>query len=181
MDKKKPIIIGVSGASGTILALRTIQALSEKNYSIFLVCTETAKQVWQIELGCSVEESINSTKGKITLFENDNLQSEIASGLSPIAGMVIIPCSMGTLSAIAHGVSDNLLERAADVTIKEARTLILVPRETPLSTIHLQNMLKLSKIGIKIIPPMLTFYHHPKSIDDLINFIVNRVVIAIEG
>jgi 4-hydroxy-3-polyprenylbenzoate decarboxylase len=121
-------------------------------------------------------ELFGAEEGQLLLYGKNDWLSPAASGSSAARAMVVCPCSMGTLSSIAHGSSDNLLERAADVIIKERRELILVPRETPYSTIHLENMAKLSKLGVVILPPNPGFYQHPKSIQDLVDFIVARIL-----
>jgi 4-hydroxy-3-polyprenylbenzoate decarboxylase len=126
-----------------------------------------------------VEKHLEAKEGQLRYFDEDNLYAPIASGSSPVDGMVVIPCSMKALSSMAHGFASNLIERAADVTIKEKRKLIIVPRETPLSTIHLRNMLALSEVGCHIIPAMPAFYHHPKKITDMVDFIAGRVLDAL--
>ena len=112
----------------------------------------------------------------LTLHDIEDIRSVIASGSYRVDAMIVVPCSMDTLAAIAGGLSSNLLQRAADVTLKEGRQLLLVTRETPLSAIHLENMLKLARLGVRIVPPMPAFYHHPKSISDLVDFVVGRIL-----
>ncbi|MCB0354086.1 MAG: UbiX family flavin prenyltransferase [Bdellovibrionales bacterium] len=176
-------MVGVTGASGVQYAIRLIQTLVEHRVDLHLVFSEAALRVLQDELG------IKSSQAKLSdvLFESGlpknvhlynpkDIGAAIASGTFPVEGMVIIPCSMGTLGAIAHGLSENLLHRAADVTLKEGRRLILVPRETPVSAIHLENMLKLSRLGVRIAPAMPGFYHRPTSVDDVVDMMVMKVL-----
>lgn len=167
------LIVGISGTSGIIYGIRLLEILKKKDVETHLVLTDIAESILR------EETSLHSSdvKALATYFYNiDDLTALISSGSFRTDGMIIIPCSMKTLSGIAHGYSENLLLRAADVTIKENRRLILVPRETPLSPIHLQNMLDLSRIGIIILPAMPAFYHKPNTIDDLVNFVVGRVL-----
>jgi 4-hydroxy-3-polyprenylbenzoate decarboxylase len=133
--------------------------------------------VWQQELGGSSKQWLGEHSVK-SMPIND-VGAPIASGTYPTSGMVVIPCSMNTLAAIAHGLSSNLLERAADVTIKEGRRLVLVPRETPLSVIHLRNMLTLAELGVKVVPPMPPFYAHPQRIEEVIDHAVARALVAL--
>lgn len=168
-----PTVIGVTGASGTILAFRLIRELLLRYYPVEVVFTEKALQVMHDETalqlrGHSPEEKCRSLLSAIDLgaeylpylqwFGNHDIAAPPASGTHRTQGMVVIPCSMGTLAKIATGISDSLLVRATDVTLKEHRKLIIVPRETPLSSIHLRHMLSLSEMGVRLIPPMLSFY-----------------------
>ncbi|WP_309137239.1 MULTISPECIES: flavin prenyltransferase UbiX [Clostridium] len=172
-------IVGITGASGSIYGVRLIEELIEKDNEVYLVITDNGRKVLEYEVEINFEEwlqNMNKTKGTLKLCEIDDMFSSIASGSFKTDGMVIVPCSMGTLSKIRSGTSDNLLIRAADVIIKEKRKLILIPRETPLSSIHLQNMLFLSDLNVRIIPPMPAFYQKPKTIDDIINITVGRIL-----
>lgn len=176
------IIVGVSGASGVILAHKTIKTLLKFNHTVELVMTSTALTTAHEELGKeygSPKKFIEGLKGSITLHGLYDFMAPIASGSYPVDAMVIIPCSMSTLAGVALGLSDNLLRRAADVCLKEKRPLILVPRETPLSAIHLKHMLTLTEMGAFIIPPVPAWYQHPKSLDDVENFIVGKVLDAL--
>ncbi len=183
MRTKKIFTVGITGASGALYGIRLVQELLKANYKVHLIVTEAGWQVIQEEL---LLETNNREKLLNELFSHnkENLYyhtlreftAPIASGSYQNEGMVIIPCSMGTLSKIAHGTSGNLLERTADVMLKEGRKLVLVPRETPFNQLHLENMLKVSQVGGKIIPAMPGFYQLPKTIDDLINFIVGKVL-----
>ncbi len=179
------ILVGVTGASGSIYAERLIQALVDSVDRIYVVSTATGKQVAAHELAgprpsLSLADLLNN-KGKapsekIRIFSEDDLFSPVASGSSSPTGMVVVPCSMGTLGRIAGGMSTNLIERAADVMLKEAKPLIICPRETPLNRIHLTNMINLIDAGAKILPATPGFYNRPKTVDDLVNFVVGRIM-----
>jgi 4-hydroxy-3-polyprenylbenzoate decarboxylase len=171
---QRPVIVGLTGASGSILGLRLIKELLQLEVHVDLIFSEHAYVVMQQELGVtlegsSIEEKVRSLlkilhldpelyAAQIQLYGNKNIGASPASGTYLHQGMVIAPCSMGTLAHIAQGLSNSLLTRAADVTLKESRPLILMPRETPLNTIHLHNMLRLSQMNVRLIPPMLSFY-----------------------
>lgn len=172
-------IVGITGASGSIYAVRLIEELIKLDNEIFLVATSNGKKVLEYELEINFEEwivEVNKGMGTLVLCDANDMFSPIASGSFKTEGMIIVPCSMGTLSKISNGITDNLLIRAADVMIKEKRKLIIVPRETPLSPIHLQNMLLLSNLNVTIIPPMPAFYTRPKTLDDVINGTVGRLL-----
>ncbi|MBM7624830.1 UbiX family flavin prenyltransferase [Sporohalobacter salinus] len=171
----KRYIVGITGASGSIYAKRLLEVFAAKDFEVYATITNAGQQVWNEEIKVNIRQQLDDNKN-INYLDNQDLSVSIASGSFQTDGMVVIPCSMSTLAAIAQGHSSNLLERAADVTLKEKRQLIVVPRETPLNTIHLENMLKLSKLGADIIPPMPAFYNHPQTIDDLVNFAVGRVL-----
>lgn len=180
----KSYTVAISGASGAIYGIRLIDYLLKKGFKVHLTASSDGISIIKDEVGIDlsgdeskVNESIKKRFGKgIRYFDETNLNAPISSGSVYLDGMVVIPCSMKALSAIAHGFSSNLIERAADVTIKERRRLIIVPRETPLSSIHLRNMLALAEMGVHIIPAMPAFYHNPKSIDQMVDFIVGRVL-----
>jgi len=168
------LIIGISGATGAIYGLRLLETL-KKISGVETHLTITKSAIKTIELEMSLTE--DQVKSLATYYHDvENLAAPIASGSFMVDGMVVVPCSMKTLAGIASGYSDNLLLRAADVTIKERRPLILVTRETPLSPIHLENMLKLARCGVTILPAMPAFYHKPKTIDDLVNQIVGKIL-----
>jgi polyprenyl P-hydroxybenzoate/phenylacrylic acid decarboxylase-like protein len=168
------IIVGVSGASGSILAENLLRAFRlSAEVETHLVVSKGALRTLQLESSLPEEEFLKLAD---KVHPNADLAASIASGSFITNGMVVIPCSMKTLAKIAHGYSDNLLLRAADVCLKERRKLILVTREMPLSTLHLENMLKASQYGAMIMPPMLTFYHHPRTIDDLINHLTGKIL-----
>jgi len=186
-NDKRAIITAMTGASGAAYGLELIQRLAQAGVQQHLLLSRAAEVVLKQEAGITLPD--NTDQKLSVLCEHLNISSELiqaytlkdwfspaASGSAGIKQMVIIPCSMGTLARISGGMSDNLIERAADVILKEKRQLIIVPRETPLSTIHLENMLKLSRMGTHIIPAMPGFYHNPTSVDEIINFIVDRVL-----
>jgi flavin prenyltransferase len=180
----KTFTVGITGASGAIYGVRLVQEILKCGHKVHLVVTEAGWQVFKEELEWdtsnreSVIEKQFAIHGKERLMYHTlrDFNAPIASGSYQNDGMVIIPCSMGTLSGIAHGASGNLLERTADVMLKESRKLILVPRETPLHKIHLENMIKVTEAGGKIVPAMPGFYHLPKSLDDIVNFLVGKVL-----
>lgn len=166
------IIIGITGASGSVYALRLIEVLKNKQYEVHAVVSHSGWEVLDYELGITKE--ILRQKVDV-LHEVNNIGASIASGSFKNHAMIVVPCSMKTLACIANGISDNLLTRAADVTLKEGRPLIIVPRETPLNVIHLENMLRLAKAGAKIIPACPAFYHKPNTIEDLVDMLVGKI------
>ncbi|MDF2723291.1 MAG: putative aromatic acid decarboxylase [Paenibacillus sp.] len=176
-------VVGITGASGAIYGVRLCESLLASGLPVHLVITDAGWRVLHEELDWDAAHRQKTIAEKFARFElqpryypiND-IGASIASGSFRTAGMAIVPCSMGTLSGIAHGASGNLLERAADVMLKEGRTLLLVPRETPLHAIHLENMLKLARLGIRIVPAMPAFYHKPVSMDELVDFMVGKVM-----
>jgi 4-hydroxy-3-polyprenylbenzoate decarboxylase len=167
--KNFPLLLGITGASGAIYAKRFLQQAKKQNVAIELIVTKTGEAVLKHE-GC--EDILQQQK----IHEIDNFFAPPATGSSKYLGMVILPCSMGTLGKIAAGTSENLLIRAADVCIKENRPLVLVPREMPFSEIHLENMLKLKRAGTTIIPACPHFYNHPKSIEELADTVVEKIL-----
>lgn len=168
------IIVGITGATGTIYGVRLLEVLKGiENVSVYLVMSEWAEKNLAIE----TEYTLDYVKGLADFnCGYRDLAAGISSGSFITEGMIILPCSMKTLSSIANGFDDNLISRAAGVMIKESRRLILCPRETPLSPIHLENMLKLSRIGVKMMPPMPAFYNKPQTIDDIINHHIMKVL-----
>lgn len=180
-------IVAITGASGSIYAQRLLHELINAGHHVQLIVSTHGEQVLNFELGLSLggnlfnkqhnwHEMLNCDKTSLELFDNNDISASIASGSFPKAGMIVIPCSMGTLGRITTGTSSNLIERAADVTLKERQQLILVTRETPLNLIHLRNMVAATEAGAEIMPPMPFFYHHPTSIDDLVNAFVGRLL-----
>lgn len=168
------LIIGVTGATGIILAIRLLEVLRvNEDVNVHLIMSEWAERNLEIETDYPIDY-IKSLADEVHNYLD--LSAKTSSGSFITEGMIIVPCSMKTLSSIANGYSDNLISRTADVAIKEGRKLVLCPRETPLSPIHLENMLKLSKIGVKIVPPMPAFYNRPKSLDDIINHNVMKIL-----
>lgn len=175
----KRIVVGLTGASGSIYFLKLLDTLMEQEVLIHIIATEHGSMVLEYETGVKLEEQVERLKdrgGKITLENNNNLFSGVASGSYQCDAMVIIPCSMSTMAEIGNGITKNLLTRAADVFIKEKRKLVIVPRETPLSTIHLKNMYELSTLGVTILPAMPGFYNHPQTIDDMVQFVVGKTL-----
>ena len=173
------IVVGITGASGAVYGITLLEQLQALGVETHLILSKWAN--------CTIELETNHTSESTArladfCYSADNQAAPVSSGSFLHQGMVIAPCSMKTLSAIAHGYADNLISRAADVTIKENRKLILVPRESPLSAIHLENMLKLASLGVIIMPPMPAFYHKPKNIEDIILHTTGRILdhLAIE-
>ncbi|MGI8424770.1 MAG: UbiX family flavin prenyltransferase [Chloroflexota bacterium] len=178
---KRPLVVGITGASGHLLVKRCVEQLLEYRYPLLLVCTGPGRRVWAEELDEDISVALDQwrARGDVTVYNVNDIGAPIASGGLVTLGMLVAPCSMGTLSGIATGAAGNLLERAADVTIKEYRPLVLVPRETPLSPIHLENMLTLARIGVRIVPPMPAFYLRPKTVEQLVGQLVPRVLSAL--
>lgn len=182
------LTLAITGASGTIYAKRTLQLLSESGVvkTINLIMSGTAATVAQVELGVNLRDpnaaKINSWLGLaddsklIRYWRLDNLAAKPSSGSNKQNGMIIVPCSMGTLGAIASGAGTNLIHRAADVCLKEGRKLVVVPRETPYNEIHLENMLRLSRAGARIMPASPGFYHRPQTVDDLVEHLCYRIL-----
>ena len=168
------LVIGIAGASGVIYAVRLLEVLHDvKNVETHLVLSDAARQTIGYETNFTVEKVIELADVKHSI---KNIAASISSGSFKTMGMVVVPCSMKTLSGIAMSFSDNLLLRAADVTLKDRRPLVLLPRETPLHLGHLRLMVQVSEMGAILIPPMPAFYHRPKTVDDIINQTVNRVL-----
>lgn len=182
------LTVAVTGASGTIYAQRTLQLLAQSGAveTINLIMSDVVPTVAQVELGVNLKEpnpkKINEWLGLaedaklIRYWRLDNLAAKPSSGSNKQAGMIVVPCSMGTLGAIASGAGTNLIHRAADVCLKENRKLILVPRETPFNQIHLENMLRVARAGATILAASPSFYHKPKTIDDLVNHLCYRIL-----
>lgn len=178
-------VVAISGASGAVYGVRLLEYLLHEKHKVYLTLSHEARLIIRGELGLEwgahYDETAKVLEKRYAGFDliycdEKDMTAPIASGSVPTQGMVIAPCSMKTLAAIAHGFSSNLIERAADVTLKERRPLLLIPRETPLSQVHLRNMLMLSEMGATLIPAMPAFYNHPRSIDDMVNFIVGRAL-----
>lgn len=167
------IVIGFSGASGIIYGIRLLEVLHSINIQTFLIVSEWAKKNIEIETDKTLEyvKSLSSIN-----YDNFKLDASVSSGSFLHDGMVIVPCSMKSLSSIANGYDDTLISRAASVTLKESRKLILVPRETPLSRIHLENMIKLQDAGAIILPAMPGFYHKPSTIDEIVDHLVGKIL-----
>ena len=165
------LIIGITGSTGVIYGVRLLQVLKEKNIKTHLIITEWAKKCLTMETEFKPDE-VKSLAA--TASDEANMAASISSGTHKIEGMIVIPCSMKTLSSIANGYDETLVARAAGVTLKESRKLILVTRETPLTAINLENMLKLARLGVVILPPMPGFYTKPKTIDEIVNHTVGK-------
>ncbi len=159
------ILLAVTGASGAVYGLRLLEVLKEKNVETECIVSDAAKKLIKHET-LKIPEC----------YSEKDIEAPFSSGSSALDAMVVVPCSMKTLSAIANGFSHNLITRSADVAIKEKKKLVLVPRETPLSAIHLENMLKLARLGVVILPAMSGFYHRPKKVEDLVDFIVGKIL-----
>ena len=171
------IVIGFSGASGIIYGIRLLEVLHSNNIQTYLIISEWAKKNIVIETPKTLEyvKSLSSVN-----YDNSKLDASVSSGSFLHDGMVIVPCSMKSLSSIANGYDDTLISRAASVTLKESRKLILVPRETPLSRIHLENMIKVQEAGAIILPAMPGFYHNPSSIDQIVDHLVGKILDQLE-
>jgi 4-hydroxy-3-polyprenylbenzoate decarboxylase len=170
---KMDIIVAITGSSGVLYGIRMLEILQKLGINTHLVLSDWGERNIRIETRKTVDyvKSLSS----IT-YDNSNMAAPISSGSYQIDGMAIVPCSMKTVSSIANGYDDNLISRAAGVCIKESRRLVLVPRETPLSAIHLKNMLRLCKIGVVILPAMPGFYHKPRTIEDLVDHLVGKIL-----
>jgi len=182
------LTLAITGASGTIYAQRTLQLLAESGAveTINLIMSDVVPTVAQVELGVNLKETnaekinqwlgLDESSKLIRFWRLNNLAAKPASGSNKQAGMIIVPCSMGTLGAIASGAGTNLIHRAADVCLKEGRRLVLVPRETPFNQIHLENMLRVARAGATILAASPSFYHKPQTIDDLVNHLCFRIL-----
>jgi 4-hydroxy-3-polyprenylbenzoate decarboxylase len=175
-----PWVLAITGASGGPYAVRLLDVLAREQVPLMLIVSSHGWRLLETETGVSSEAELKKPTGgdwsSITVYDNGDRGARPASGSAPSAGMVVCPCSMGTMSAIAHGSSRSLVERAADVTLKERRPLILVPRETPFSLVHLRNMTAVTEAGATVIAAAPGFYHRPKQVSDLVDFIVQRVL-----
>ena len=167
------LVVAVTGASGVVYGKRLLQVLKDKNVEIHLIISNSAQKVIGHELGLDKKDF---EKLADYAYEADDLNAPLMSGSFKTDGMVIVPCSMKTMSGIVHGFAHNLILRAADVALKEKRRLVVVPRETPLSTVHLRNMLAAAELGVFVVPAMPAFYHKPEDIDGLVDFVVGRVL-----
>ncbi|HAX74138.1 MAG TPA: aromatic acid decarboxylase [Firmicutes bacterium] len=175
----KKMVVGLTGASGSIYAKRLVEELISKGYFVHLITTTMGEKVFEYELECSLKawvQSLNQFHQHLKVEHNDNLFSNVASGSYRFDAMIVLPCSMGTLAKMSAGISDTLLIRCADVCLKEKRRLIIVPRETPYNSIHLENMLKLSNLGVTILPATPGFYHRPTSFDQVVDFVIGKIL-----
>lgn len=174
-----PVTLAMTGASGAPYAVRLLRALNDAGQPVRLVISKTGWRLLREELDIVGEEQLRAVTGdwtSVIRYEDDDRGATPASGSAPSLGMVVCPCSMGTLASIAQGTTRSLIERAADVVLKERRKLILVPRETPYSMIHLENMLRLTQAGAVVLPASPGFYHRPQTLDDLYDFVVGRIM-----
>jgi len=186
-EHPRHITLAITGASGLQYGIRLLEMLLRADVRVSLLFSRAAHAVatletdWNLpsrhdELAALFSERFGAADGQLRAYAREDWTASIASGSNPPDAMVVCPCTTGTLAAIATGISDNLIERAADVVIKERRTLILVPRETPYSAIHLEHMLNLARLGVVILPPNPGFYHRPQTADDLVDFVVARIL-----
>lgn len=191
MNKDKPVILAITAASGAIYGIKLLEHFLKEDYKVELIISPNAYYVIKHELNLELKHDSQYIKDSIlsfiNLFDknknlkvllNDELWASVASGSYQTSGMIIAPCTMSTLASISAGFAENLITRAADVIIKERRKLIVVPRETPLSSIHLENMLKLSNLGARIVPPIVGFYGKIQTVEDSINFVVGKILDA---
>jgi len=183
----KTVCLAFTGASGMPYGLRLLECLLETGCRVQLLYSQVAQVVAKQEIGLDLPSRASEAQtyfraryaalpGTLDAFGRDEWFAPVASGSNPPDAMVVCPCTMGTLAAIAQGLASNLLERAADVVLKEGRKLVLVPRETPFSALHLENMLRLARCGAVILPPNPGFYHHPQRVEDLVDFVVARIL-----
>jgi len=175
-----PLVFAVTGASGAPYAVRLLELLARHQIPVWLILSRHGWRLLEAECGIPDLTALQAATGgdwsSITEFQDDDRGARPASGSQPTSGMLICPCSMGTVSAIAQGSSRSLIERAADVTLKERRRLVLVPRETPLSLIHLRNLTQVTEAGAVVLPAAPGFYHRPQRVEDLVDFVVQRVL-----
>lgn len=179
----KKYIVGITGASGSVYGIRLIEELLKAGNEVHVIITDSGKKVMKYETDHDIDsllKSLGDFSSNIKVHDVENLFAPTASGSFKTDGMIIIPCSMSTLGEISNGVSKNLLGRSGDVCLKERRKLIIVPRETPFNTIHLKNMVSLSEAGAVILPAMPGFYHMPKSLEDIVDFVVGKVLDALD-
>ena len=176
-----PVVVGVTGASGSLLARAAIDVLLDMGVPVIASASSAARMVWREEMdesfGAALERWTDS--GEFTHYASGDLAAPIASGTFPVRGMAIVPCSMATAAAVAHGFADNLIRRAADVTLKERRPLVMVPRESPLSALHLQNLADAARLGATVIPPEPAFYLEQETMGDVAAFVTQRVLLAL--
>jgi 4-hydroxy-3-polyprenylbenzoate decarboxylase len=177
----RPVVVGISGASGSVLAKEAVEALLDREVPVALVCSNDARLVWQEEMDEPFGEVLArwTEHPHFTHHSFGDMRAPIASGTYPTRGMVVVPCSMASVAAMAHGLANNLLLRAADVCLKEGRRLVVVPRETPLYAVHLENLLALARMGVVVLPPEPPFYLRPRSAEEIVGFVVARILVAL--
>ncbi len=177
---RSPLVLAITGASGAPYAVRLLEVLARGGVPVWLLVSSHGWRLLGHECDAGTEAALRTVTGGdwsgVTLFDDRDRGAAPASGSVPTAGMVICPCSMGTVAAVAHGTSRSLIERAADVTLKERRRLLLVPRETPLSLIHLRNLTLATEAGATVLPAAPGFYHRPARVEELVDFIVQRIL-----
>ncbi len=182
MSTPLPIVMAITGASGAPYAVRLLNVLAMARQPVWLIVSSHGWRLLHTESGIGDLQSLRAHVGEdawdasVQVFDDSDRGATPASGSARVRGMVIVPCSMGTIAAIAGGTSRSLVERAADVTLKERRPLLVVPRETPLSRIHLENMLRITDAGAVVLPASPGFYHQPERVDQLVNFVVQRIL-----
>lgn len=190
MDREKPIVLAITAASGVIYGVKVLEFLLKNNYKVELIISSKAYGIIKQEIELELEHNAETIrknlleyldidgKDHLKVWLDNDMWANPASGSYKTSGMIVAPASMATVAAIAAGYAENLITRAADVCLKEKRPLTLVPRETPVSPIHLENMLKLSRLGVNIVLPAPGFYHKPKTVDDIINFVTGKILDA---
>ncbi len=187
MHDMNPVVLAITGASGAVYALRLLEVLLQQGERVDVMISAPGQIVMSMETELKLpgrpaeiqrvlSETYSADEGQLRVFGREEWTAPVASGSSAPRAMVVCPCTTGTLAGIAAGTSHNLIERAADVAIKEGRQLILVPRETPFSAIHLENMLKLARLGVVILPPNPGFYNNPAALNDVVDFVVARIL-----
>ena len=182
MTNLNPVVVGITGASGAVMARATVDELLRRDIPTVALCSNPARMVWQEEMGENFTDTLVEWQEHPAFvhYPINDLRAPVASGTYPTAGMVIVPASMNSIASLAGGLSGNLLLRSADVCLKERRPLVLVPRETPLHSIHLENMLTLSRMGAVVVSPQPAFYLKPQGISDIVDFVVARIFVALD-
>ena len=182
MTNLNPVVVGITGASGAVMARATVDELLRRDIPTVALCSNPARMVWQEEMGENFTDTLVEWQEHPAFvhYPINDLRAPVASGTYPTAGMVIVPASMNSIASLAGGLSGNLLLRSADVCLKERRPLVLGPRETPLHSIHLENMLALSRMGAVVVPPEPAFYLKPQGISDIVDFVVARIFVALD-
>ena len=176
------VVVGITGASGSVYGKRCVEVLVSKGYGVELVVSETGRKVFEYELELPLEKFISSLpEDLVNVYSPSDLFAPVSSGSYPVKGMVIVPCSAGTLGHIASGATVNLIHRAADVNLKEKRPVVLVFRETPLNRVHAENILKVIDAGATVLPASPAFYGKPKKVEDLVDFVVDRALTHLLG
>ena len=177
-----PVVVGISGASGSIIAQQVVEGLLSREIPTALVCTNAAKMVWQEEMPEPFGNYLSAWRESpfFTSYGINEMNAPIASGTYSTSGMAIVPCSMASVASLANGMANNLLLRAADVCLKERRNLVIMPRETPIHAIHLENMTKLARMGALVMPPEPPFYLKPKTMDEVVDYFVDRILVSLD-